>query len=85
MDVYLVERYATGLTPASLRAAGTRVAAACSGSYLGSVLVPGDEGALCLFRASSLAAVEDAARQDGMPYERVVAVDLVGWHWMSWP
>ncbi|MBM7788255.1 nickel-binding protein [Tenggerimyces flavus] len=78
MDVYLVERYATGLTPASLRAAGSRVAAACSGTYLGSVLVRGDEGALCLFRAPSLTAVEQAARQEGTLYERVVAVELVG-------
>ena len=76
MDVFLVERYATGLTPASLRAAGARMCAA-GVTYLGSVLVPGDEGALCLFRAPSRAAVEEAAVREGTPFERVVLAELV--------
>jgi Protein of unknown function (DUF4242) len=76
MEVFLVERYAAGLTAESLRAAGGRMSAG-GVTYLGSVLIPGDEGSLCLFRAPSLAAVEDAAVREGTPFERVVAAALV--------
>jgi hypothetical protein len=78
VDVYVVERYATGLTPSSLRAAGARMSCAGRIAYLGSVLVPADEGSLCLFRARSLADVEEAAAREGTSFERVVAAELVG-------
>lgn len=76
--MYVVERYATGLTPASLRATGLRMACPGRVAYLGSVLVPSDEGSLCLFSAESRAAVEEAAEREGTPFERVVEAELVG-------
>jgi Protein of unknown function (DUF4242) len=79
VDVYVVERYATGLTPDVLCAAAERMARAADGViYVGSVFIPSDEGSLCLFLADSPAACREAAEEEGTPFERIVSAELVG-------
>jgi Protein of unknown function (DUF4242) len=40
--------------------------------YRGSMLMPRDEVVLCFFEATSVAAVEAAARRAGIPFARIV-------------
>jgi hypothetical protein len=77
---YIVERYLTGLdqtalrrslgrlkgVTAELRREGTQV------HYLGSTIVLEDEACYCSFEASSEAAVAEANRRAGLPYDRIV-------------
>ena len=46
--------------------------------YLGSILVPGDEIALCLFEAASLEAAQDVNRRADIPSERVLEIVRLG-------
>jgi Nickel responsive protein SCO4226-like len=76
--VYVVERYLPGLhrsdllrglstlTQLSERAGEERV------SYLGSTIVLGDEACYCRFEARTEAAVAEANRQAGLPFNRIV-------------
>jgi len=77
MPVYLVERYAAELdaddlgvrlraAAASLRAEGADV------DWLLSIVLPAEDGCLCLFEASSAADVVRANERAAMPYDRLV-------------
>jgi uncharacterized protein DUF4242 len=77
MPVYLVERYATGIdanelgerlgvAAAALRAEGADVA------WLLSIVLPAEDGCLCLFEASSAAEVARANERAAAPYDRLV-------------
>jgi len=77
MPVYLVERYAAGLdaddlgarlraAAASLRSEGADVA------WLLSIVLPSEDGCLCLFEASSAAEVVRANERAAAPYDRLV-------------
>ena len=46
--------------------------------YLGSILVPTDEIALCLFEAASLGAATEINRQAGIPSERILEIVSLG-------
>ena len=46
--------------------------------YLGSILVPGDEIALCLFEAASLEAAQDVNRRADIPSERILEIVRLG-------
>ena len=84
MPVYLVERYAAGIdaddlgerlgaATAALRAEGADVA------WLLSIVLPAEEGCLCLFEASSAAEVVRANRRAAASYDRLVeTVELAG-------
>lgn len=79
--VYVVERYLPGLAQSELvrslerlrhateelRREGTAV------RYLGSTIVPGDEACFCQFEGPSEAAVAEANRRAGVPFDRIVA------------
>ena len=47
-------------------------------SYLGAVLVPSDEIALCIFDATSINAVTDVSRQAAIPFERILEIVRLG-------
>jgi len=84
MPVYLVERYAAGLgaddlgerlgaATAALRAEGAEIA------WLLSIVLPSEDGCLCLFEASSTTEVVRANERAAAPYDRLVeAVELAG-------
>jgi hypothetical protein len=84
MPVYLVERYAAGIdagelgerlgaATASLRAEGSDVA------WLLSIVLPSEDGCLCLFEASSADEVARANERAAVPYDRLVErVELAG-------
>jgi hypothetical protein len=83
--VYVVERYLPGLTRAnllpglsmlepaieSMRSEGSAV------RYLGSTIVLGDEACFCQFDGASEAAVAEANRRAGLPFDRIVPALLV--------
>jgi hypothetical protein len=83
--VYVVERYLPGLSRADLlprlarlepvleelRAEGSAV------RYLGSAIVLEDEACFCQFDGSSVAAVAEANRRAGLPFDRIVPAVLV--------
>ncbi len=80
MTTYLVERYLPGLRAKELRATTARAASAAaelaaSGvaiRYLGSTLVPEDEGCLCWFEAESAAVIAAANERAAAPFARIV-------------
>jgi hypothetical protein len=82
---YLVECYWPGVTESELATVARRVEAAAQrlsreGSevtYLTGLLVPEDEVALCLFEAGSSANVEEACRQGGLPFDRILSVAVI--------
>ncbi len=76
VGVYLVERYGVGLTAEQVAAESARIQRAGAVEHLLSLVVPGDEGALCVFEAATLAEVERAAEAAGVQVERVVEVAL---------
>lgn len=76
---FLIERYAGNLTASQLAAAGRdaeRWARETDSSsnmrYLGSILVPADEMALCLFEGDSAELVRRAVEGAALPFERIV-------------
>lgn len=71
-EVYAVERYWPGVTPALLRAALARLAAQPAVQHLGSVLVADEEYVLSVVRGPSYDAVLAADRAAGLPTDRVV-------------
>lgn len=87
---FLIERYAGVLTAPQLAAAGrdaelwAREADPSSNTrYLGSILVPADEMALCLFEGDSAELVRGAVEGAALPFERIVeAMPVNGcWTW----
>jgi len=89
---FLVERYSGVLTAPQLAAAGrdaelwAREADPSSNTrYLGSILVPGDEMALCLFEGDSADLVRRAVEGTTLSFERIVeAVPVNGrWTWKA--
>jgi hypothetical protein len=78
---YLVECYWPGLTVEAVAAADARAreraavlrAQGSSVRFLGSLLVPGDEVAFFQFGGASADEVTRAAREAGLPLDRVVA------------
>jgi hypothetical protein len=86
---FLIERYAGAVTAAQLAAAGRdaeRWARQADPSstlrYLGSILVPGDEMALCLFEGESRELVRNAIEGAILPFERMVEAIPVNGCWV---
>ena len=89
MTVYMVERDLPGITNAQL-AGAQRAAidsaqkATASGTpvrYIRSTFVPGEARCMCLFEASTPAAVRDVNESAGLPFTRIVeAMDLTPSH-----
>ena len=83
--VYVVERYLQGLSRAGLLPGLSRLEPAINelrgeGSevcYLGSTIVLEDEACFCEFEAPSEAAVAEANRRAGLPFDRIVPALLV--------
>ena len=85
MAIYMVERELPGITNEGL--AGAQQAAIASSQksttagnpvrYVRSTFVPGEARCMCLFEASSAAAVRDVNEAAGLPFTRIVeAMDL---------
>jgi hypothetical protein len=78
--VFVVERYLPGLPHAELLAALTRLrngideltGEAAGVRYLDSTIVPGDEACYCRFEGPTEAAVAEANRRAGLPFDRIV-------------
>jgi Protein of unknown function (DUF4242) len=77
--LYTAKCYWPGVTAGELEQAAERALEATAQTpsrsrpaYLGSILFPGDDLVLCLFEASSRAAVKRASDQAGIPCERVM-------------
>jgi hypothetical protein len=83
--VYVVERYVPGLYRSGLLAALARLREATrelrnEGApvrYLGSTIVLEDEACFCQFEGPSEAAVAEANRRAGVPFDRIVAAIAV--------
>jgi hypothetical protein len=78
VDGYLVERYWAGVSRAEVRDACQRFAATDgpSTTFLGAVVVPGDETVFFQFTAVSGAAVSAACASAGVRCDRLVAADF---------
>lgn len=73
MPSYLVESYAGGSLVVDQRERARQVADPAAGiRYVRTTFLPGDETALHVFEAPSLAALRDAAGQAALPYERII-------------
>ena len=75
---FLVERYAADLTVDRSRLAGRRaeeaaplIAPGARTRYLGSILLPSDEMALCLFEGSSEEVVRSAVERADLAFGRI--------------
>ena len=76
--VYVVERYLPGLTRSDLLQGLSRLGRGSEVRYLGSTIVLGDEACFCQFEGPSEAAVAEANRKAGVPFDRIVpAVTVV--------
>lgn len=85
---FLIERYAGVLSAAELATAGrdaerwARKADPSSNTrYLGSILVPADEMALCLFEGDTAELVRGAVEGAALPFERIVEAIPVNGRW----
>lgn len=82
----MAECFWPGVTSQKVADAGERVRQAaaainsegCFARYVGSILVPTDEIALCLFEATSLAAASELNRQAAIPSERILEIVRIG-------
>ena len=81
--VFVVERYLPGLSQEELLRSlerltpGLALGTSESGQealvrYLGSTIVPADEACFCQFDGPTAAAVADANRRAGVPFDRIV-------------
>jgi hypothetical protein len=74
--LYTAKCYWPGVTEEELRRAAARAADDSAERrpvmYRGALYLPGDELVLCLFDASSRAAVKRSSERAGMPCERVI-------------
>ena len=75
--VYVVERYLPGLTRSDLLQGLSRLGRGSEVRYLGSTIVLGDEACFCQFEGPSEAAVAEANRKAGVPFDRIVAAVTV--------
>ena len=76
--VYVVERYLPGLIRSGLLQGLSRLELESEVRYLGSTIVLGDEACFCQFEGPSEAAVAEANRKAGVPFDRIVpAVTVV--------
>jgi hypothetical protein len=79
---FMAECFWPGVTAEKVTDVGERIrGAACaigprarSGRYIGSILVPADEIAFCLFEAPSKATALQLDKQAGIPSERVLQI-----------
>ncbi|MEO7117861.1 MAG: nickel-binding protein [Candidatus Limnocylindrales bacterium] len=78
---FLVERYAADLSGDQLLSAGRRaeeaaplLAPGARAHYLGSILLPSDEMAFCLFEGTSEAIVRGAVESADLAFERITPV-----------
>lgn len=65
------------LQDAGCRGRGAAQALSAQGMYaryVGSILVPSDEIALCMFEASSIDTATEVSRRAAIPFERIVEV-----------
>ena len=76
--MFLVERYAADISVDQLLAAGRRaeeaappIAPGARTRYLGSLLLPSDEMALCLFEGTSEEVVRGALERAALAFERI--------------
>ena len=82
--VFVVERYLPGLSQADLLAGLKRLSrqVGLDGTrqvrYLDSTLVPGDEACYCRFEGPTEAAIVEANRRAGLPFDRIVPAITVG-------
>jgi hypothetical protein len=80
----IAECLVPGLTPLAAEDLARRIAAELAGqpragvSFLGSLLMPGDEVLLCLF-AGPEAEVRAVSERAGLPFERILACIGFGW------
>ena len=78
----MAECFWPGVTRRMLESAGRRGHRAAqavssdggSSRYLGSILVPSDEIALCLFEAPSLETATEVSQQAAIPFERILEI-----------
>lgn len=82
--MFLVERYAADLSVDQLLVAGRRaeeaaplMAPGARTRYLGSLLLPSDEMALCLFEGTSEEVVRGAVERGALPFERITSAEAV--------
>jgi hypothetical protein len=86
MTTYMAECFWPGVTEQQLADAGARARRAAEAMSvdgvrahdLGSILVPADEIALCLFEAASIEAASDLNRRAAIPFERILEVVRLG-------
>jgi hypothetical protein len=86
MTAFMAECFWPGVTEQQLAEAGARArrateaitAGGVSARYVGSILVPADEIALCLFEAASIEAASDLNRRAAIPFERILEVVRLG-------
>jgi hypothetical protein len=78
---FMAECFWPGVTAQKVADAGERIRRAAlagphgrPGRYVGSILVPSDEIALCLFEAASEAAASELNRQAAVPSERILQI-----------
>lgn len=82
MKTFMAECFWPGVTTQKVADAGERIRQAARaispqgrpGRYIGSILVPADEIALCLFEALSEAAASEINRQAAIPSERILQI-----------
>ena len=82
----MAECFWPGVTAQKVTDTGERVRQAaaalnpegCFARYIGSILVPTDEIALCLFEAASPAAASELNRQAAIPSERILEIVHMG-------
>jgi hypothetical protein len=78
----MAECFWPGVTEQHLVNAGARARQAAGASssdggfarYMGSILVPSDEIAFCLFEATSIDAASDLNRRAAIPFERILQI-----------
>ena len=88
MLTFMAECFWPGVTAQKVADAGERVRQASQAitsadrlaCYLGSILVPADEIALCLFEAASIDVAMDVNRRAAIPSERLLEIVRLGSH-----
>jgi hypothetical protein len=79
---FMAECFWPGVTEEKVVAAGERIRRAVrdgrAGRYIGSILVPGDEIALCLFDAPSQEAAGELGANAAIPSERILRIVRFG-------
>jgi len=80
MTTFMAECFWPGVTEKHVVDAGDRGREAAVGSarYLGSILVPTDEIALCFFEAASIDIAAGVSRQAAIPFERIIEIIRLG-------